>query len=169
MGRRLKSRYDLIRPNIQSHALKNQENQAKYYKGCVTKALDVNEGDHVYYKDFSRSNVPYVPGIVEQNTGPVSCLIKTEGGRLVARHHDQMFKRVRPSKKLAETRQCYSKSEIELGNVSKENLTNEGQDDDTVKSSIPSDFCDVKQNDSVDPMTVEVPKVRHSARTKKAS
>lgn len=78
-----------------------------------------------------------------------------------------MFKQVSPSKKLAETRQCYSKTEVELGNVGKENLTNEGQDDDTVKNSIPSDFCDVKQNDSVDPTTVKVPTVRHSARTKK--
>ena len=105
MGRRIKSRFDLLRPNIQDHVLKKQEAQAKYYKGCSSKPLNVKEGDHVYYRNYSRWGPPNVPGVVVQNTGPVSSLIKSKEGDLVARHHDQMFKQSCPGSELPVSKQ----------------------------------------------------------------
>ena len=45
---------------------------------------------------ISKYGSPNVPGTVELSTGPVSCMVRSEGGTLVRKHHDQLFKQIKP-------------------------------------------------------------------------
>ena len=96
MKRRLKTRFDLLRPDLDSHIVKKQEAQARNYKGNKGKIQKYEEGDHIYFKNYSRIGPPNTPGIVEECTGPISCKIVSSDGNIVHRHFDQMFKQVKP-------------------------------------------------------------------------
>ena len=101
MKRKLKSRFDLLKPDINSHVLKKQELQAKNYKGNTSKVCKEKpnfvEGDHVYFKNYSNYGKPNFPGVVEKCTGPISCKIRGSDGSIVHRHFDQIFKQIKPN------------------------------------------------------------------------
>ncbi|XP_064107990.1 uncharacterized protein K02A2.6-like [Macrobrachium nipponense] len=81
-------------------ALKKCEgrSQARNYKGNRGRVAEkFEEGDHVYFRNYSRAGPPNSPGIVEECTGPISCKIVSSDGDVVHRHFDQMFKQVKPS------------------------------------------------------------------------
>ena len=93
MKRRLKTRFDLLKPNIEGHVLSKQENQAKMYR-CIKKPSHYDADENVYFKNYSRIGYPNISGTVVECTGPLSCKIQSEEGTLVHRHYDQMFKQV---------------------------------------------------------------------------
>ena len=105
MKRRLKTRFDLLRPDIDSHIVRKQEDQARNYKGNKGKGViqSFEEGDHVYFKNYARTGPPNISGTVEECTGPVSCKILSSDGNIVNRHFDQMFRQVKPSSSLEST------------------------------------------------------------------
>ena len=97
MKRRLKTRFDLLRPDLDNYVVKKQEAQARNYKGNKCKIVKSFEaGDHVYFKNYARGGPPNTSGIVEECTGPVSCKILSSEGNVVHRHFDQMFKQEKP-------------------------------------------------------------------------
>ena len=97
MMKRLKTRFDLLRPDLDKTIVKKQEVQARNYKGNKSKMKSFDVGDNVYFKNYSRGGPPNTPGIVEECTGPLSCKIISSDGNIVHRHFDQMFKQVKPS------------------------------------------------------------------------
>ena len=101
---RLKTWFDLLKPNIEGHVLSKQENQAKMYR-CIKKPSHYDVDENVYFKNYSRIGSPNISGTVVERTGPLSCKIQSEEGTLVHRHYDQMFKQVPPA---THTRSCNS-------------------------------------------------------------
>ena len=73
MKRRLKTRFDLLYHNSESHVVKKQEAQTRRFKGNKGKVAQKFESDHVYFENHSKTGPSKAPGIVEECTGSISC------------------------------------------------------------------------------------------------
>lgn len=91
-NRKLRTRLDLVRPDVNRKIKKSQENQKKYHDEHA-KDREFTEGQAVYVKNYS-SNVPgkWMPGEVQKKTGPVSYQVKLPEGGIVRRHQDQVIR-----------------------------------------------------------------------------
>ena len=92
MGRRIRTRYDLLKPSLVDRVVKKQEVQARGHDKIPK--VELEQGDHVYYKNYSSVGPPNIPGTVETRTGPVSCKVRNQSGELVRRHFSQLFKQL---------------------------------------------------------------------------
>ena len=71
MGRKIRTRFDLLKPSLDDKVVKKQEIQARG-RGEGSE-IQLEPGDHVYYKNYSQFGPTNIPGTVESRTGPVSC------------------------------------------------------------------------------------------------
>ncbi|KAK3098183.1 hypothetical protein FSP39_016945 [Pinctada imbricata] len=88
VGRQLRSRLDLIRPNIQGKVDRANMNSAFGKKGKPVPSF--KPGDHVIVRDY-RGN-KWINGTIESLLGPLNCTVKTDFGSLWKRHVDQIRK-----------------------------------------------------------------------------
>ena len=91
MGRRLKSRFDLLKPNIATKVEQKQREQ-KYNHDSHAISRQFQEGDSVYARDF-RQGQSWLTGTIVRGLGPVSFEVKTSDGQLIRRHQDHIRKR----------------------------------------------------------------------------
>ena len=94
IGRKIRTRFYLLKPSLDDMVLKKQEIQARG-RGEGSE-IQLEPGDHVYYKSYSQFAPTNIPGTVESRTGPVSCLVKGANGQMVKRHFSQLFKQSPP-------------------------------------------------------------------------
>ena len=93
MGHRLRSRLDLLFPDIRDRVQSQQEKQQQYHDDSkLLRTFDV--GDNVYAEDFRARGSRWIPGIVKKRTGPISYIIELHDGHLFRRHVDNVRKRV---------------------------------------------------------------------------
>ena len=93
MGHRLRSRLDLLFPDIRDRVQSQQEKQQQYHDDSkLLRTFDV--GDNVYAEDFRARGSRWIPGIVKKRTGPLSYIIELHDGHLFRRHVDNVRKRV---------------------------------------------------------------------------
>ena len=78
MGWKIRTRFDLLKPSLNDKVLKKQEIQARG-QGEGSE-IQLEPGDHVYYKNYSQFGPANILGTVESGTGPVSCLVKGANG-----------------------------------------------------------------------------------------
>ena len=97
LGRRLRSPLDKLKPELSRNVRHRQENQ-KSNHDYHAKERDISPGCTVYAKNFGRGK-PWLSGVVEEEKGPVSFMIKLSDGRKVKRHVDHL--RIRESSELA--------------------------------------------------------------------
>ncbi len=91
IGRKLRSRLDLVRPNSAAHAEEKQQRQKEAHNQTASHR-DFLEGDVVYARSFGRGE-KWVPGRKVKRTGPLSFTIQLEQGHVVwRRHQDQIRK-----------------------------------------------------------------------------
>lgn len=90
LGRRLRGRLDVLRPNIAEIVKKAQEKQVEYAGGS-DRNLEV--GDSVLTRDFSiRNNNKWTEGHITSQTGPLSYkIINLDNGSSGRRHADQII------------------------------------------------------------------------------
>ena len=91
MGRKLKSRFDLLKPNIAVRVEQKQQEQ-KYIHDFHAVSRTFQEGDIVYARDF-RQGQSWLTGTIVKCSGPVFYELKTDDGQLIRRHQDQLRKR----------------------------------------------------------------------------
>ena len=92
MKRRLRSRFDLLFPDLKERVEKRQEKQKKTRDN--SKVLrKFQKGDSVFVESFSRNKPRWIPGIVVQVSGPLSYQVKLEDGTMVKRHVDHVRSR----------------------------------------------------------------------------
>ena len=100
MKRKIKCRFDLLRPSVDGNVRKRQESQVQNYGGNRSQVSgsspDFAVGDHVYYTNYSRVGAANIPGTVVENTGPVSCKVRSENGQLLRKHFVQLFRQRKP-------------------------------------------------------------------------
>ena len=89
MGRSLRTRLDLLRPNHETQVLDQQAHQkSNHDKNC--KERQFTEGELVLAKNFS-SGPKWFTGVIEAVLRPLSYLIKLEDGRIIKRHIDHLL------------------------------------------------------------------------------
>ena len=77
LGRELKSRLHLLRPNIKTVVRNNQEKSCKIRQGKKERQFEV--GDKVIAKDY-RGKDPWVPGVITEREGPLMYKVTTGNG-----------------------------------------------------------------------------------------
>lgn len=94
LGRRFRTRLDLIKPDREAQVLRAQERQ-KNAAGGVDRTI--NEGEEVWYRLFLKGE-KWAPGRVVECLGPNNAKVKTSCGETVHRHVDQLRKRSNSSR-----------------------------------------------------------------------
>ncbi|GFG31513.1 hypothetical protein Cfor_09839, partial [Coptotermes formosanus] len=87
LGRRLRSRLDALRPDIEGRVQNKQYKQIERAGG--TERL-VNVGDRVYVRDYTKSKDKWIEGQVSSQEGPSSYSVKLQNNT-VKRHIDQIL------------------------------------------------------------------------------
>ena len=90
LNRMVRTRLDLLRPNRDKHVCDKQaEQKAHHDKHATSRVLEV--GQRVMVRD-QRPRMPWVPGTVKEQLGPLTYLIQTDSGFLWTRHLDHLRK-----------------------------------------------------------------------------
>ena len=88
MGRQLRSRLDLVVPNVAKRVQHAQVTQKEHHD-AHSKARQFIIGDHILARNYAGSP-QWLPGCVTSVLGPVSYEITLEDGRRWRRHQDQL-------------------------------------------------------------------------------
>ena len=87
-GRKLRTRLDLLKPDISGHVRAQQARQ-KTYHNAHSKAREFSPGTKIYVQNFGAGS-QWLSGEVLEKRGPLSYLVKLSDGRLFRRHVDHM-------------------------------------------------------------------------------
>ena len=87
-NRKLRTRLDLLKPNLGSYVRSQQENQ-KSVHDQHSKQREFAVGVQIFMRNFGPGN-SWLPGKVVQQRGPLSYLVKLEDGRYFRRHLDHL-------------------------------------------------------------------------------
>ncbi|XP_025999364.1 uncharacterized protein K02A2.6-like [Astatotilapia calliptera] len=94
MGRKLRCTLDLIHPDLKQKVTAKQDSQRRYHDRHAKERMFVI-GDTVYTRNYGRGP-KWIPGLIQEMTGPVSYLVMLGNGTVVRRHVDQLFARLEP-------------------------------------------------------------------------
>ena len=92
MGRRLRTRFDLLYPDI-SRKVESQQFRQKLGHDNSKPLRSFQTGDLVYVENFTSSPPKWMPGKVVKVTGPLSYQVEVESGAVVRRHVDNVRSR----------------------------------------------------------------------------
>ena len=95
LGKRLRTRLDLLTPSIVGR-VENKQMQQKYTHDRAAKARHFSMGDMVYVRDFGQGEKRWLRGLIKKRTGPVSFTVQMEEGNLRHCHQDQLRHRFSP-------------------------------------------------------------------------
>ena len=88
LGRRLRTKLDLLRPNIRTTVVRRQVTQKENHDGKRELRTFEIDGE-VYAQNFALGS-KWVPGTICAIDGPVSYVVRLEDGRIWRRHIDQL-------------------------------------------------------------------------------
>ena len=91
LGRRPRSRLDLLKPHTAERVEKKQSQQKEQHDSR-SKERKLEVGTNVYVRNYHQGD-RWLPGVIEQKTGPVSFRVKLTDGRMRRCHQDQVRKR----------------------------------------------------------------------------
>ena len=80
-----------VTPQLGANSTQKQWQQKHFYKGNRNITIDLYNGVRVYVRNYNRGR-PWVDGVVQSKTSPLSYTIKLEDERVVKRHLDQIQK-----------------------------------------------------------------------------
>ena len=89
MGRRPKSKLDLLRPDMKATVMRKQEKQKEGHDQHAQER-QLKPGDDVYVRNFSNSNEKWLPGAILAQRGPLSFVVELTDGRVFRRHQDHV-------------------------------------------------------------------------------
>ena len=93
VGRKLRSRLDLLQPNLASKVQCSHMTQKRNHDSKKP-YRQFHEGDPVYAENFNNnSNTKWLPGKIMKATGPLSYIIELSTGNTVRRHVDHIIVR----------------------------------------------------------------------------
>ena len=91
MGCTLRSRLDLLLPNVQTQVVSKQIQQ-KANHDLHAKTRSFHSGDTVYTRNYSGGSM-WIPGVITEITGPVSYKVTLADGKILKRHLDKIHTR----------------------------------------------------------------------------
>ena len=90
MGRNLKSRFDLLKPNLTTR-VEHKQQQQKHSHNTHAMLWKFQEGEEVYVRDF-RPDHTWLPAKIVKCSGPVSYKVQLNNDQIVRRHQDHLRK-----------------------------------------------------------------------------
>ena len=93
MGRRLRSKLDLLYPEL-SDRMEQKQMRQKHCHDSGKPARNFTTGDLVYAQNFTNTGPKWLPGVVVAVTGPLSYQVELQSGSTVRRHVDNLRTRV---------------------------------------------------------------------------
>ena len=93
MGRKLRSRLDLIMPSVKETVEKKQFAQ-QWYHDKRARHRELVVGDPVWVRNYGKDK-KWIEGVISEVTGPVSFNVELKTGQIVHRHVDQLMFRAR--------------------------------------------------------------------------
>ena len=95
MGRNLKTRFDLLKPDLVTRVEQKQQQQKKNHDAhAVSRQFLVEE--EVYVRDFRQGHT-WLQGKIVKCSGPVSYKVKLDNGQVIRRHEDHLRRRSTPA------------------------------------------------------------------------
>ena len=85
MGRKLRSRLDLLYPEFAERVIDNQYKQKEHHDNSKP-GRKFFKGDTVYVTDFTASSDKWSPGVIQDVRGPLSYEVKLTNGTSVCHH-----------------------------------------------------------------------------------
>ena len=89
MGHSLRTRLDMLRPNLDMTVCATQAKQ-KQHHDKQSKSRDFLPGDNVWIRDFRNNATKWISGVVLQSRGPLSYMIELDDGTLLRRYVDHI-------------------------------------------------------------------------------
>ena len=89
LGRRPRSRLDLLKPHTAERVERSQIKQKEQHDS-KSRERKLNVGDDVFVKNYHRGD-KWLPGVIQKKTGPVSFVVKLTDGRVHRCHQDQLL------------------------------------------------------------------------------
>ena len=96
LQRKLRTRFDLLKPDLESLVNAKQADQKKYHDSH-SQLRQFSSGQLVMAKDFHAQN-KWIPGVIVDSSGPVSYNVELQDGKVIKRHVDHLRDRSIPSK-----------------------------------------------------------------------
>ena len=88
LGRELRTRLDLLKPNCEEHVLSKKSKQAlQHNQHAKTRCFEV--GQQVMARNYG-TGPKWPPAVVKSRLGPVTLLVETDHSQTWKRHHDQL-------------------------------------------------------------------------------
>ena len=91
MGRKLRSRLDLLKPDVQQRVIQKQAKQ-KLDRDKHCKTRNFSEGERVFVKNFGQGE-RWLSGKIVSQKGPVTFETELDNGRICQWHQDYLRKR----------------------------------------------------------------------------
>ena len=91
LGRRPRSRLDLLKPHTAERVERSQIKQKEQHDS-KSRERKLNVGDNVFVKNYHHGD-KWLPGVIQKKTGPVSFVVKLTDGRVRRCHQDQLRRR----------------------------------------------------------------------------
>ncbi len=88
LGRRPRSRLDLLKPNSAERVEQQQRKQIEQHNAHA-RDRSFSSGDRVFVKNYQRGD-HWLPGVIHDKTGPVSFRVNMSDGRMRRCHLDQV-------------------------------------------------------------------------------
>ena len=88
LGRRPRTRLDLVKPHTAEHVEKKQRQQ-KSKHDATARVRTFQMGDHVWFKNF-RSGEQWIPGSITGKVGNVTFSVQLNDGRIRRSHQDNL-------------------------------------------------------------------------------
>lgn len=107
LGRELRTRFVLLRPDGRREVEVNQNRQVRNTGGKRVVKFRVNE--EVWVKDFSKNALKWVKAKIIKKLGPVTYEIQLDVGQTVKLHVDQLVKEIRPTARDPEDEELQSR------------------------------------------------------------
>ena len=89
IGRKLRNRFDLLKPNLLDTVIQKQEQQIKNYHGKKNREFEI--GQQIMYREYGKNDIKWCSGIVKKKLGSVTYLIKKSNGDIIQRHINQLW------------------------------------------------------------------------------
>ena len=113
LGRNLRSRLDLLKPNLEQKVAEKQRRQ-QFDHDRHSRVRQFSDGEKVFVRNQGRGET-WLPGHIIESSGPVSFKVQLQDGRTISRHQDHLRKRFTEDPEQSDIPLCEDDMDIAIG------------------------------------------------------
>ena len=113
LGRNLRSRLDLLKPNLEQKVAEKQRRQ-QFDHDKHSRMRQFSDGEKVFVKNQGRGET-WLPGHIIESSGPVLFKVQLQDSRTISRHQDHLRKRFTEDPEQSDVPLCEDDMDIAIG------------------------------------------------------